>query len=150
MLDTQDYLEVCWKALVRDDVIDHNKYNQTILVLGADPEHTIRFLRRYGYGNVASMVYDDAHKHITQLPFPEQSVDTIVVQYVPGITNAADRKQFVDECKRIARGGCMLMLDLQTAGIPADHKGLKIQAEFIERFDWTVLDNRKARCLLRQ
>ena len=146
----QDYLTVCWKQLVRDDLTDHGKYRQTILVIGDKPEEAANFLRHQGYSHSTVLHVTASMKSLPSIKLPNESVAVIVAQHVPGITNAPGRHQFVNECKRLACGACTLMLDLHASGVQPDARGLKIQAELIEALDWTVLDNRRSKCLLRQ
>jgi hypothetical protein len=91
----------------------------------------------------------DGLKILPAIKLPDRSVDTIIARHVPGITNAAGRRWFVSECNRVASGACTILLDLH-ADMSSDARGLKVQAELIEAFDWTVLDNRKLKCMLRQ
>ena len=141
-----EYLERHWRMLLRDDVPDPNKYKQAILLVGTGATlDTIRFLRAQGYRNLS--VHDVGHADLNKfrLPLPDETADAIIAHAVFN-TVVTERAHLVKELKRIASGGCRLLLDLD-GKIPED-KLLTVQADLIQRFDWKVLDNRRAKCIL--
>ena len=142
-----DYLEKNWRKLLRDDVKDDNKYQQTILALGVGEDllHVTRFFTNHGYCNVRGWNAEHQDLKKTPLPLPDHVADVIVVRSIlPG--SMIVRAHMVKEIKRLAKAGCMLMIEF--IADPKDAKNLAPQADVILKFDWTVVDNQRGKCVL--
>jgi len=145
-MTTVGYLEMHWRMLLRDDVQDHNKYMQTILLVGTGATLDMtRFLKERGYGNLS--VNDVGHSDLNKvrLSLPDETADVIIAHAAFNVV-VTERAHLVKELKRVAKGNCRLLLDLD--GKIPDDKLLGVQADLIQRFDWNVLDNRKTKCIL--
>jgi hypothetical protein len=145
---TPDYLARHWRTLLRDELAESNKYKQKVLLLGNSTMDTsVEFLKERGYKNVGAMDVSSWAWGKAHLPIIDRFADAILVYSVFGNV-LAERRKIIVEIERIASARCTLMIDL-AAHVP-ETRILPVQAELIEAFDWTVLDNRKARCILQR
>jgi len=140
--DPSPYLVKNW-TLLFPYKNDHN-YELKVLDLGCGNGRNSDFMKKEGFTSVTSLdMVDDYGKKallgVDPIPYPCESFDIILCNYLLMFLSHKERNYLIDEIKRVAKWKATIMVELYAAKesyAPTKAKLAKMQNDIFWRFDW--------------
>jgi len=109
------YLKKHWEKLV-----DPKNKKSSIVDIGCGNGRNSEFFKEMGFKDITSFdMVDDYGIKLTLgsegFPLPNQSVDAVIANYIFMFLSPKERRQVTKEIKRVAKPGCMIMVELYPA-----------------------------------
>jgi SAM-dependent methyltransferase len=131
--------------------------NKVVMDLGCGNGRNTKYLRLLGFNVIPVDMVDDfgsaCNLGLDPLPAKDASVDIILANYMFMFLSQKERKQLIQEIKRISKIDCLIMVELYAAKdseTPTKESSLKLQKDIFNALAWEKVRYSQERFIARR